>query len=148
MRVQDVIETKGATVITVAETARIDHAVRVMREQAIGALVVVTSNGQLRGVISEREIVVALAHHGKAALDLPAGNLILPGCPAVAPTDTVRDAMTIMTEHRVRHLPVISDRSVVGLISIGDTVKARLSEKIAENFVLQDIARWPAALMA
>jgi CBS domain-containing protein len=52
--------------------------------------------------------------------------------------------MQIMTEHRVRHLPVILERSVVGLISLGDTVKARLSEKIAENLVLQDIARWPA----
>jgi CBS domain-containing protein len=148
MRVQDVVKTKGAAVITVVETIRVAHAVRVMQEQAIGAVVVVASNGRLKGVISEREIIVALAHYGKAALEFPASKLTPPGCPAVAPTDTVRDAMAIMTEQRVRHLPVVSDRSVVGLISIGDTVKARLSEKIAENIVLQDIARWPTASVA
>ena len=148
MSVQDIINTKGDAVVTVMETIRLKHAVRVMQEQAIGALVVVESTGRLKGVVSEREIIVALAHHGKAALELRASDLVLPGCPAVAPTDSVRDAMTIMTEQRVRHLPVISDRSVVGLISIGDTVKARLAEKIAENNVLQDIARWSSASLA
>jgi CBS domain-containing protein len=119
-----------------------------MLERAIGALVVVTSDGQVKGVISEREIVVALARYGNKTLDLRAGDLMLTDCPAVAPTDSVRDAMTIMTEQRVRHLPVILDCSVVGLISIGDTVKTRLSEKIAENLVLQEIARWPAVSAA
>ncbi|HXU99158.1 MAG TPA: CBS domain-containing protein [Caulobacteraceae bacterium] len=148
MRVQDVIKTKGAAVITVADTIRVDQAVRVMQEQAIGALVVVASDGRLRGVISEREVILALARHGKAALDLAAGRLLLAACPAVAPDDTVRDAMAIMTERRVRHLPVISNHSIVGLISLGDTVKARLTEKIAENLVLRDMARWPAAAAA
>jgi CBS domain-containing protein len=148
MRVQDIIKTKGDAVITVAETIRVQQAVLVMRERAIGALVVTTLGGLLKGVISEREIVMALARHGRAALDLRVSDLMLSDCPAVTPTDSVRDAMTIMTEQRVRHLPVVLGYSVVGLISIGDTVKARLSEKIAENLVLQDIARWPAASVA
>jgi CBS domain-containing protein len=145
MRVQDVIKTKGDAVITVAETIRVSQAVQVMERRAIGALVVVASDGQLRGVLSEREVISALARHGKATLDLRVADLMLRSPLAVAPTDGVREAMQIMTEHRVRHLPVILERSVVGLISLGDTVKARLSEKIAENLVLQDIARWPAA---
>jgi len=99
-------------------------------------------------VVSEREIVGALGDRGAAALDLRVSDLMLADRPTVAPTDTVRDAMTIMTERRVRHLPVVSEGSVVGLISIGDTVKARLSEKITENLVLQDIARWPAPKVA
>jgi CBS domain-containing protein len=148
MRVQDVVKTKGDDVITVAETVIVKQAVRVMQARAIGALVVLASSGQLKGVISEREIIVALGRHGKAALDLRASDVMLPDCPSVAPTDSVRDAMTIMTEQRVRHLPVVLGGSVVGLISIGDTVKARLSEKIAENLVLQDIARWPASSVA
>jgi CBS domain-containing protein len=119
-----------------------------MQERGIGALVVVASNGQMKGVISEHEIIAALARHGKAALELRASDLMLRDRPTVAPTDSVRDAMTIMTDRRARHLAVILDGSVVGLISIGDTVKARLSEKIAENLVLQDIARWSAASMA
>jgi CBS domain-containing protein len=148
MRVADLISVKGSTVITVVSALRLKEAVRVMQERAVGALVVVTPAGQLEGVVSEREIVGALARRGAAALDLRMSELMLPDRPTVAPTDSVRDAMTIMTERRVRHLPVTSEGSVVGLVSIGDTVKARLSEKITENLVLQEIARWPAATVA
>ncbi|HEY3888403.1 MAG TPA: CBS domain-containing protein [Caulobacteraceae bacterium] len=148
MRVQDVIKTKGPDVIKVVETIKVEQAVRVMQERAIGALVVVAPGGELKGVISEREIVTALARHGKAALQLRASEVMLADCPAVTPMDSVHDAMAIMTEQRVRHLPVVLNSSVIGLISIGDTVKARLSEKIAENLVLQDIARWPSASVA
>ncbi len=148
MRVQDVIRTKGNDVIMVVETINVEQAARVMQERAIGALVVVASGGELKGVVSEREIVTALARHGKAALQLRVSELMLADCPAVTPMDSVHDAMAIMTDQRVRHLPVIMNSSVIGLISIGDTVKARLSEKIAENLVLQDIARWSNASMA
>ena len=148
MRVQDVIKTKGQDVIKVVETVSIERAVHVMRDRAIGALVVVASDGALKGVLSEREIVVALAQHGKAALRLRASDVMLSNPPAVELADSVHDAMAIMTEQRVRHLPVITNSSVVGLISIGDTVKARLAEKIAENNVLQDIARWSSASLA
>src|SRR5580700_9347047 len=139
MRVQDVVGAKGDAVITVVETIRLIQAARVMHARSIGALVVVTPEGELRGVLSEREVIRALARCGAAAVDLRVADLMLRNPPAVAPTDGVREAMRIMTEQRVRHLPVIRDGSVVGLISLGDTVKARLSEKIAENLVLQDI---------
>jgi len=148
MRVQDVIKTKGHDVIKVVETIKVAQAVRVMQERAIGALVVVAPGGELKGVISEREIVAALARHGKAALQLRASEVMLADCPVVTPMDSVHDAMAIMTAQRVRHLPVMMNASVIGLISIGDTVKARLSEKIAENLVLRDIARWPNASVA
>jgi len=148
MRVQDLIKTKGEAVIAVAETVRIKDAVKIMHKEHIGALVVLASGNQLRGVLSEREIIVALAEHGEVALDLPASDLMLRDRPVVGPSDSVRDAMAMMTERRARHLPVLIEGAVVGLISIGDTVKARLSEKIAENLVLQDIARWPASSVA
>lgn len=64
----------------------------------------------------------------------------------MAPTDSILSAMKIMTERRARHLPVVVDQSVVGMLSIGDAVKARLSEKVAENLVLQEIAGWPRAV--
>ena len=148
MRVAELISVKGSVVITVVGALRLREAVRVMQERTVGALVVVTPAGQHEGVVSEREKVGALAERGAAALDHRVSDLMLADRPTVAPTDTVRDAMTIMTERRVRHLPVISEGSVVGLVSIGDTVKARLSEKITENLVLQDIARWPHATVA
>jgi CBS domain-containing protein len=119
-----------------------------MEARGIGAVVVVTSDGKLSGVVSERDIIVALALRANTALELPVGQLIGPPGPVVAPTDSIHDAMKLMTEHRARHLPVISGRSVVGVLSIGDAVKARLSEKIAENLVLQEIARWPSAAVA
>ncbi|HLZ74104.1 CBS domain-containing protein [Phenylobacterium sp.] len=148
MRVQDLIKTKGDIVITVVDTIRIHHAARVMHERGVGALVVLTATGQLKGVLSEREIVVAVADHGRYALEEPIAELMPANRPTVGLTDSVRDAMTIMTEQRVRHLPVLNDGRVVGLISLGDTVKARLTEKIAENEVLQDIARWPVPAVA
>ena len=148
MRVEELIGVKGSAVITVVGAARLREAARIMQRLAVGALVVVTPAGQLEGVVSEREIVGALAERGAAALDLRVSDLMLADRPTVAPTDTVRNAMTIMTERRVRHLPVVSEGSVVGLVSIGDTVKARLTEKITENLVLQDIARWPVPRVA
>lgn len=148
MRIAELISVKGSTVITVVDSLRLREAAQVMRERTVGALVVVSPAGQLEGVVSEREIVGALAQRAEAALDLRVSDLMLADRPTLAPTDTVRDAMTIMTERRVRHLPVVSEGAVVGLVSIGDTVKARLSEKITENLVLQDIARWPAAPVA
>jgi CBS domain-containing protein len=148
MRVQDLIKTKGETVIAVAENVRIKDAVKIMHKERIGALVVLASGNQLKGVISEREIIVALAEYGELALDLCASDLMLLDRPVVGPSDSVRDVMTIMTERRARHLPVLMEGTVVALISVGDTIKARLSEKIAENMVLQDIARWPAASVA
>jgi CBS domain-containing protein len=148
MRVQDLIKIKGDVVITVVETLRTHDAARVMQERSVGALVVITATGQLKGVLSEREIVVAVAERGRDALEHPIAGLMLANRPTVGLTDSVRDAMAIMTEHRVRHLPVLNDGRVVGLISLGDTVKARLTEKIAENEVLQDIARWPAPAVA
>lgn len=148
MRVQDLIQIKGDGVIAAVETTRTRDAARVMHDRHVGALVVITAAGALKGVLSEREIVVAVAEDGRDALEYPIADLMLANRPTVSPTDSVRDAMRIMTEQRVRHLPVLSDGRVVGLISLGDTVKARLTEKIAENEVLQDMARWPAPAVA
>ncbi|HEX3363660.1 CBS domain-containing protein [Phenylobacterium sp.] len=148
MRVLDLIKIKGDVVITVVESIRTHDAARVMHEHNVGALVVTTAGGQLKGVLSEREIVVVVAEHGRDALQHPIAGLMLANRPTVGPTTSVRDAMAIMTEQRVRHLPVVNDGRVIGLISLGDTVKARLSEKIAENEVLQDIARWPTPTVA
>lgn len=148
MRVQDIIKTKGSEVISVLEDASIMDALRIMQSRGIGALVVLAPDGRLRGVMSEREVILALAHDGSRALDRRVRDLTMFGGPVVAPTDSIGDAMKIMTDRRARHLPVVSGSSVVGLISIGDAVKARLFEKIAENAVLQDIARRPRSLAA
>lgn len=148
MRVQDIIKSKGTEVIQVSEDTSIRDAVKVMRRLNIGALVVLTPDGKLRGIMSEREVVAALSHCGKCALELEVRDVTMLGGPVISPTDSVTGAMQIMTERRARHLPVVAGGSVVGLISIGDVVKARLSEKITENLVLQEIAGWPRAAVA
>jgi CBS domain-containing protein len=147
MRVNEILKTKGSSVITVDAQAHLVDAARLMTRHNVGALVALAHGGHLYGVLSEREIVTATAL-GHNAHDLLVENVMLVAPPTVTPTDTVVDAMQLMTTKRVRHLPVINDRMVVGLISIGDLVKARLSEKITENMVLQDIARWSAASVA
>jgi CBS domain-containing protein len=148
MRVEDIMRSKGRVVITVTEDAYLHDAARIMKDRGIGALIVVTPAGELHKVMSEREIVLAFAYYGHAAPEVRVHQVMLTDGPVVAPADRVVDAMKIMTERRVRHLPVVVERVVVGLISIGDVVKARLTEKIAENLVLQDMARWPREIAA
>jgi CBS domain-containing protein len=146
MRVEEVLKTKGNRVITVIESASIKDAAKIMDAHRVGALVVLTPAGTLKGIVSERDIVSALARCGNCALELQVRDLTMLGGPVVAPTDSILSAMEIMTERRARHLPVVTDQSVVGMLSIGDAVKARLSEKINENLVLQEIAGWPRAV--
>ena len=148
MRIQDIIKTKGTDVVSVSEDASISDAAKIMRRLQIGALVVLTTEGKLKGIMSERDIIVALAQCGRCALELHVRELTMLGGPVVHPAHSVIDAMQIMTERRARHLPVVDKGTVVALISIGDLVKARLNEKITENMVLQEIAGWPRAVVA
>ena len=147
MRVEEILKTKGSSVFTVDAEAHLVDATRLMTRHSVGALVVLAHGGHLYGVLSEREIVTAMALRPNVR-DLLVEHVMLVEPPTVTPTDTIVDAMHLMTMMRVRHLPVNNNRMLVGLISIGDVVKARLSEKIAENLVLQDIARWTAASIA
>jgi CBS domain-containing protein len=148
MRVQDVIKSKGSRVVNVPEGASLKDAAKIMMSHRIGALVVLSQDGRLKGLVSEREIVSAVARCGKSALELQVRELTMLGGPVVAPTDSVSSAMEIMTERHVRHLLVVHQQTVVGVISVGDAVKAQLSEKITENLVLQEIAGWPRSAAA
>jgi CBS domain-containing protein len=127
--VADLLSVKGSTVVSVFGTVRLREAAKVMQERRVGALVVVNTTGELEGVVSEREIVEALAESGHVALEFRLSGLVPPGQRTLAPSDTAHDALTLMTERRVRHLAVVSKEAVVGLLSIGDAVKAMLDEK-------------------
>jgi CBS domain-containing protein len=133
MQVGEVIQNKADTVFTIIKDAFLGDAARIMKKQGIGALVVITAAGELHGVLSERELVLAFAEFGHRAMDVFVHDVMIVDGPVVTPADHVVDAMKIMTDRQVRHLPVVAARSVVGLLSIDDAVKARLSEKIAEN---------------
>lgn len=145
MRVSDILKQKGDRVVAVSHASSLQAALKMMAEARIGALVVNDAQGGLAGVLSEREVVTALALWGAPALQHTAGEVMTDDAVTIGPADPVLQAMALMTERRARHLPVMENGRVVGLLSIGDVVKSRLSEKVQENAVLQDIARWPHA---
>jgi CBS domain-containing protein len=143
MRIRDIIKAQGTEVISVSEDANIGDAVKIMRRLQLGALVVLTGDGKLKGIMAEREIVVALAQRGKCALELNVRELTMLGGPVVSPDHSIADAMQIMTEGRAHHLPVVDNGAVVGLFSIGDLVRARLNRAAGEDADLHEIAEWP-----
>jgi len=113
-----------------------------MREHSIAALVV-KSGDAIAGLTSEREIVHAVSRHGEGALALAVSHVVAHAMVKVAPSDSLKRAMSLMTNHRVRHLPVIDDGKIVGIISIGDVVKQRLDELSIEAKTLHDYISFP-----
>jgi CBS domain-containing protein len=134
MIVSQILRSKGSAVLTIAPEASAVEAARMMNERRVGALVVRRGHGKLEGIISERDIVTAIAIHGPEATERPVRALMTPADRLItcSPTDTVDRITAVMTDRRVRHLPVIDGTRLAGIISIGDVVKARLSETLAE----------------
>ena len=146
MIVNDILKQKGYILIGVSPQATIAEAAGIMRREQVGALVVLADDGAFRGMISEREIVAELAKRGNWSVDLPVQAIMATNVPLAGPEDSVAELMETMTTHRARHIPVVQDGAVIGVVSVGDAVKFRLQEKVAENAVLRDMAR--AHLMA
>lgn len=134
MIVSQILRSKGSAVLAIAPDASAVEAARLMNERRVGALVVRRGHGKLEGIISERDIVTALAEHGPEATERPVRALMTSADRLITcnPTDTVDRIMAVMTDRRVRHLPVMDGPRLAGLISIGDVVKARISETLAE----------------
>jgi CBS domain-containing protein len=138
MKVADVLKGKGADVVTVPPDTGIDRAVRKLKEQHIGALVVSDDGERVRGILSERDIVRGLTEHGPQLLQMKVRDVMSPSVVTCAPDESVKSVMTQMTNHRSRHIPVVADGRLCGIISIGDVVKNRLDELEMETNVLRD----------
>ncbi len=139
MNVQSIIGTKGTDVATIAQTALLADVVRVLGERRIGALVVSGDGKGIEGIISERDIVRAVSQAGAACLEASVGSTMSTNVVTCALGDGVDQLMSLMTERRIRHLPVVDDHGfLAGIISIGDVVKARLTELEHENQALAD----------
>ena len=128
MNVDSILKTKGNVVVTVASGEKISVAAAKLKREKIGALVVSEDGIGVSGILSERDIARALADHGAGLGELAVGDLMTRNVITCAPDDTVDQLMTTMTEHRIRHLPVMADGALCGIISIGDVVKNRLEE--------------------
>jgi CBS domain-containing protein len=132
MNVETILRTKGRATATIRSDATIAECVRELTSRGIGALVVSSDGDHVEGIISERDIVHALAEHGGALLTLRTDALMTRKVLTCTPDDTVGDLMERMTERRIRHLPVVKDGLLCGLVSIGDLVKNRLEEVVSE----------------
>lgn len=120
-----------ATAMTIREVAALLH------DNRIGA-VLVCESGTIRGIVSERDIVAGLHRHGAGVLDATAATIMSAPVVSAAPSTTVVAAMGVMTNRRIRHLPVIEDGTLLGLVSIGDLVKQRIEDAEAEANALKD----------
>ncbi len=139
MRVDAVLQAKGSFVATVGDDARLHDVARLLWEHGIGALVVTGGERRLTGIVSERDITRAVATRGVEALDLPVTDVMTAEVRTCRPDDSVDLLMAIMTNERVRHLPVVDDAgALAGIVSIGDVVKHRLGELQAENGALHE----------
>ena len=137
MSIQNILDRKGADVFTIDPTAMVGIAAHLMRARGIAALVV-KSGDVISGLISERDIVHAISQHRERALSMRVLDVMSRNALAIAPNDTLKRAMSLMTNHRVRHLIVIENGQPVGIVSIGDVVKYRLEDLEAESNVLRD----------
>ena len=137
MNVQSIIGSKGTDVATIEQVATLANAVARLGEHGIGALVVSGDGRAIEGIVSERDIVRAAARSGTAAFEATVGSVMSTNVITCALNDGVDRLMSLMTERRIRHLPVVDDQGhLVGIVSIGDVVKARLAELEQENQAL------------
>jgi CBS domain-containing protein len=138
MNVDNILRQKGADVATIAPEASIKRAADWLRAKDIGALVVARDDVVL-GIISERDIIHALSQHGEQVASMQVKDIMTHGLITVTPEDNLNRLMKLMTRHRVRHLPVLRDGKLAGIISIGDVVKRRLDDLELETNVLHDL---------
>jgi CBS domain-containing protein len=141
MRLSEVLREKPQRVVSLPPSATAADAAALMEAERVGAVVVRDYRGGLLGVVSERDLAIGIAAHGEALSRVRVGALMAVDVPTASPGDAVRDIMRTVTERRARHVPVLEGETVVGVVSVGDLLKARLAEKNQENAVLQDLAR-------
>jgi CBS domain-containing protein len=128
MNVEAILRNKGRSVTTIAPEARIATAVALLRRHAVGALVVSRDGAAVDGILSERDIVTALADHSAATLELTVADLMSRHVITCQREDSVADLAALMTDKRIRHLPVVDRGVLAGIVSIGDVVKQRIDE--------------------
>jgi len=137
MTIQSILDRKGSAVFTTLPTATVKDASDQMRKHCVAALVIQSGNA-IMGIASEHDIVSAISRFGSLALSMSVMDVLTRTLITVAPDDSIKRTMSLMTRHRVRQLPVIVSGNLVGIVSIGDVVKHRLEDLELESNVLRD----------
>jgi CBS domain-containing protein len=136
MRIADVLRNKGGSVVTINPEATVAELLAGLAGHNIGAMVVLGPDG-VRGIVSERDVVRQLHAHGASVLSRPVEEIMTAVLSTCSKSDTVDSISMLMTENRVRHVPVLDDGKLIGIVSIGDVVKTRMQELESEHEQLQ-----------
>lgn len=139
MRIADILRDKGPAVATVTETTTVTALLADLAAYNIGSMVVIGTSGEERivGIVSERDVVRKLHEYGPGLLGRPVADVMSPVIVTCGPEDRIDDLAALMTDNRVRHVPVLVDGRLAGIVSIGDVVKNRMEEMSAEHQQLQ-----------
>ena len=138
MQVMQILKDKGSDVATMAGDALVSDAVSLLNERRIGSIVIINGRGEIDGILSERDIVHALAERGPSLLEARVADLMTRHVFTCTPDTSLEELMRQMTRRRIRHLPVLDGGRLCGIISIGDVVKNRLMELETEATTLRD----------
>jgi len=138
MPISDILRVKGMQVVTITPDTKVRHLLAVLAEHGIGAVVVSHDGTSVDGIASERDIVRALARRGAAVMSEPVTAIYTAEVHTVTPQTPLEEIMRLMTEHRVRHAPVVVGGRLHGIVSIGDVVKNRIDELETERTALTD----------
>lgn len=141
MRISEILRTKGSDVVTIAPDASVRRLLALLAERNVGAVVVSQDGSAIEGIVSERDIVRRMHERGAGLLDGPVSSIMTSPVRTCGPGDDVDGLRAIMTEHRIRHLPVVRDDRLAGLVSIGDVVKSTIAELETEREQLVDYIR-------
>ncbi len=136
--VRSLLQTKGHAVWTIAPDATVYAALRVMADKNVGALLVL-EGGELVGVVSERDYARKVVLRGRSSVDTPVRDIMTADVISVHPDQTVEECMALMTDKRIRHLPVVADGHLMGVISIGDVVKSVITE---QGFMIEQLTSY------
>ena len=131
----------GGDIVTIEPTADLAAAVKLLSAHRIGAVVIRGAGGRLAGILSERDIVRAISEHGAAALKLSVSQVMTRNVATCGEDDSIASIMERMTEGKFRHMPVLDNGELIGLVSIGDVVKQRVEEVERESEALRDYIR-------
>ena len=138
MLVKHVLSEKGRDVIAISADATLSEAARLLARKRIGAIVVQGESGGLVGILSERDVVRAVAEESVSALARPVSAYMTRAVATCSEIDSIQDLMEMMTIGRFRHVPVVDDDRITGIISIGDVVKTRIAETVQEATSLRE----------
>lgn len=137
MRISDILRVKGNKVVTVTPDSDVARLLTVLAEHKIGAVIVSADGSRVDGIVSERDVVRALAARGAAVLSEPVSRIHTVSVRSVSPEAAIEDVARLMTDHRFRHVPVLENGGLAGLVSIGDVVKNRIDELESERTSLE-----------